>query len=53
MLLTLLDKNNSVDYVLPKKISGKYIINTINDNGKSIPLIAVEENDGKWKIKRF
>ena len=51
MLLTLLDKNNSVDYVLPKKISGKYIINTINDNGKSIPLIAVEENDGKWFLK--
>ena len=51
MLLTLLDKNNSFDYVLPKKISGKYIINTINDNGKSIPLIAVEENDGKWFLK--
>ena len=51
MLLTLLDKNNSFDYVLPKKVSGKYIIDTINDNGKVIPLIAVEENDGRWFLK--
>lgn len=51
MLLTLLDKNNSFDYVLPEKICGKYIINTINNNGKTIPLIAVEEENGKWFLK--
>jgi S-DNA-T family DNA segregation ATPase FtsK/SpoIIIE len=51
MLLTLLDKDNSLDFILPKKISGKYIIKTINKNKKKIPLISVEEEEGKWFLK--
>ncbi|MGL5153276.1 MAG: FHA domain-containing protein [Clostridium sp.] len=51
MLLTLLDKNKISDYVLPKKISGKYIINTTDKEEKNTPLIAVEEEKGKWFLK--
>ncbi|MBD7910192.1 MULTISPECIES: type VII secretion protein EssC [Clostridium] len=51
MLLTLLDKNNSLDFILPQKISGKYIIKTIDKNKKKVPLIAIEEEEGKWFLK--
>ena len=51
MLLTLIDKNNKLDYVLPKKTSGKYVINTKDDDENIIPLITVEEEEGKWFIR--
>ena len=51
MLLTLIDKNNKLDYVLPKKTSGKYVINTKDDDENIIPLITVEEEEGQWFIR--
>ena len=41
MIVTLIDNNKSYDYVLPKKVSGKHIINIGDNNKKSIPLIVI------------
>ena len=51
LLVTLIDNNKSFDYVLPKKVAGKYIINTKDDEEKLKPLIIVEEEEGKWVLK--
>ena len=51
MIVTLIDNNKSYDYVLPKKVSGKHIINTEDNNKKSIPLIVIEEENGDWFLK--
>ena len=51
MIVTLVDNNKKFDYVLPKKVSGKYIIKTEDGNKKLVPLIVIEEENGEWFLK--
>lgn len=51
MILTLFDQNKVFNLVLPEKVSGKYILNTVDDDEKEIELMAIEEENEKWYIR--
>ncbi|MEH7009621.1 type VII secretion protein EssC [Neobacillus niacini] len=51
MILTLFDRKKASTLVLPSRITGRYILTTVDENGNSFDLMAVEAENGQWYLK--
>ncbi|WP_449537779.1 type VII secretion protein EssC [Ferdinandcohnia sp. Marseille-Q9671] len=51
MILTLFDREKAFTFVLPERITGRYIVTSEDKNGKSADMMAIEAEDGKWFLK--
>ncbi|MGN7296541.1 type VII secretion protein EssC [Ferdinandcohnia sp. SAFN-114] len=51
MILTLFDREKAFTYVLPERITGRYILTSEDAHGEPKDLIAIEAEDGKWFLK--
>ncbi|ETI69497.1 type VII secretion protein EssC [Neobacillus vireti] len=51
MILTLFDRKKALTYVLPERVTGRYVLSTEDESGSKIELMAVEAEDGQWFIK--
>ena len=51
MIVTLFDKDRVFTSVLPERITGRYIIQSVDADGKNMDMIAVEAEEGNWYIK--
>ncbi|MEH7115070.1 type VII secretion protein EssC [Neobacillus niacini] len=51
MIVTLFDRGKAFNLVLPEKITGRYILTTVDKDGNTIDLMAVEAEKGKWYVK--
>jgi DNA segregation ATPase FtsK/SpoIIIE, S-DNA-T family len=51
VILTLFDRDRAFSLALPEKITGRYILSSINDNNQPVEMIAVEAEEGKWFLK--
>ncbi|MEH7181030.1 type VII secretion protein EssC [Neobacillus vireti] len=51
MIVTLFDRGKAFNLVLPEKITGRYILTSVDKDGNTIDLMAVEAENGKWFVK--
>ncbi|WP_042462813.1 type VII secretion protein EssC [Neobacillus dielmonensis] len=51
MILTLFDKGKAIHLVLPEKVTGRYVLTTVDAEQRTIDLMAIEAEDGKWYLK--
>ncbi|MFP7299906.1 type VII secretion protein EssC [Neobacillus niacini] len=51
MIVTLFDRGRAFNLVLPEKITGRYILTSVDRDGNTIDLMAVEAEYGKWYVK--
>ena len=51
MIVTLFDRGKAFNLVLPEKITGRYILTTVDKDDHTIDFIAVEAENGKWYVK--
>ncbi|WP_210364449.1 type VII secretion protein EssC [Bacillus sp. REN3] len=51
MILTLFDRERALDLVLPDRITGRYILNTEDQDGNQIDMMAIEGDEGQWYLK--
>ncbi|WP_251548764.1 type VII secretion protein EssC [Neobacillus muris] len=51
MILTLFDKGKAIHLVLPEKITGRYVLTTMDAEQRTIDLLAIEAEDGQWYLK--
>ncbi|MFK9090277.1 type VII secretion protein EssC [Bacillus salipaludis] len=51
MILTLFDRKKAHTFVLPERVTGRYVLSTEGENGSKIELMAVEAEDGQWFLK--
>jgi DNA segregation ATPase FtsK/SpoIIIE, S-DNA-T family len=51
VILTLFDRNRVFDLVLPERVTGRYILNTEDQEQNPVDMLAVEAEDGQWYLK--
>ncbi|KAA0549164.1 type VII secretion protein EssC [Bacillus sp. BGMRC 2118] len=51
MIVTLFDRDRVFHSVLPNKITGRYVLETVDENQNTIDLIAIEADEEKWYVK--
>lgn len=51
MIVTLFDRGKAFNLVLPEKITGRYLLTTVDKDGNTLELMAIEAEDGKWFVK--
>ncbi|WLR55338.1 FHA domain-containing protein [Mesobacillus subterraneus] len=51
MILTLFDRNRVFDLVLPERVTGRYILNTEDQENNPVDMLAVEAEEGQWYLK--
>lgn len=51
MILTLFDRDQAVDLVLPERITGRYILNSEDSDNNPTDMLAVEAEEGQWFLK--
>jgi DNA segregation ATPase FtsK/SpoIIIE, S-DNA-T family len=51
LIVTLFDRGKAFNLVLPEKITGRYVLSTVDKDDNAIDLMAVEADNGKWYIK--
>ena len=51
MIVTLFDRGKAFNLVLPDKVTGRYLLPTVDNEENPIDLLAVEAESGKWYVK--
>lgn len=51
MILTLFDREKAFTFVLPERVTGRYILRSEDALGKAADMMAVEAEDGVWYLK--
>jgi DNA segregation ATPase FtsK/SpoIIIE, S-DNA-T family len=51
VILTLFDEGKVFRTVLPERVTGRYVLSSVDEKGNSIDLMAVEEENGHWYLK--
>ncbi|EKN71479.1 FHA domain containing protein [Neobacillus bataviensis LMG 21833] len=51
MILTLFDRKKAFTFVLPERVTGRYILTTENQDGAKREMMAIEAEEGQWFLK--
>lgn len=51
LIVTLFDRDKAFNLVLPEKVTGRYILTSLDKDGNTMDLIAIEAENGKWFVK--
>jgi DNA segregation ATPase FtsK/SpoIIIE, S-DNA-T family len=51
LIITLFDRGKAFNLVLPDKVTGRYLLPTVDNEDTPIDLLAVEAENSKWYIK--
>ncbi|QCJ44175.1 type VII secretion protein EssC [Bacillus sp. S3] len=51
MILTLFDRKKAFTFVLPERVTGRYVLTTESRNGSKREMMAIEAEEGQWFIK--
>ncbi|MBO0961677.1 type VII secretion protein EssC [Neobacillus sp. MM2021_6] len=51
MILTLFDRQKAFTFVLPERVTGRYVLTTENHDGVKREMMAIEAEEGQWFLK--